>query len=766
MRTRSLVRLGLAAVLAAMAAAPAAAQRRVLYLDYVGYIGSQPAHNHASRPNAAVAMQAIAAASGGAVTVDHVTNPDGLDAAFLARYDAVVFFTSGDLSPTAPLRQALFDFVAGGKGFVGFHSAADSFYSWPEYGTFIGGRFVNHGSDNRPGTIRVEDPTHVAMQGFANPFTFTEEFYLFRGPEWETVTRFTRGDKHVLMTLAQSTPQPARPLPQPEFPQLDGSDLPLAWTRRHGAGRMIYSNFGHRPETWENPQFRAHALAAIRWALADGDGDGLDDRWEAAYGLPVNDGTGANGADGDPDGDGRTNLEEQAADTHPRGFAQRYLAEGATSIFFETAIGVLNPSPTFNARIQLRYQMDDGGVQVAYLALAPRNRRTVTPPPGAAFSTLVVSDQAVVVDRTMTWGLNGRYGSHAESSIAAPALNWYFAEGATHGPFDLFYLIQNPTDRAATIDARFLRGPAGAGPALTRQDTVGAHQRLTISADAIPGLEAADVAGEFHGTNGIPFIVERAMYLSRGTELWTAGVNSTGVTAPDTSWFLAEGATGAFFTTFVQIANPSATPARVRITFQRPFGASSIDRELDVPAAGRVTIPVAQVDPALAATTVSMRVTSTNLVPIVVERSMWWPGADWYEGHATLATNTMGTAWAVADGETNDAQTARTYLLVASGESLTGDSLRVTLCRDSGPPIERVYPDALVPNSRLTLDLEGAFPGVIRAGEHAGVILESMGQSSGGAVTPMPIVVERAMYNDVGGVFWSAGSNMVASRLR
>ncbi len=150
-------------------ASPAAAQRRILYLDYVGNVGSQPAHNHPSRVNAAVAMQALAAASGGAFTVDRFTNPDGLNAAFLAQYDALVFFTCGDLAPTAPLRQALFDFVAGGKGFVGFHSAADSFYSWPEYGTFIGGRFVNHGSDNQPGTIRVEDPGPRGHAGLQQP---------------------------------------------------------------------------------------------------------------------------------------------------------------------------------------------------------------------------------------------------------------------------------------------------------------------------------------------------------------------------------------------------------------------------------------------------------------------------------------------------------------------------------------------------------------------------------------------------------------------
>jgi hypothetical protein len=165
----------------------------------------------------------------------------------------------------------------------------------------------------------------------------------------------------------------------------------------------------------------------------------------------------------------------------------------------------------------------------------------------------------------------------------------------------------------------------------------------------------------------------------------------------------------------------------------------------------------------LAQATMSIAIHSTNAVPIVVERAMWWPPSGWYEGHATVATTTMGTAWAVADGLNGGADNARTYLLVASGAG-TIDSLRVRAIRDSGPPLERIYQDALLPNARLTVDLGEAFPTL--AGEHVGVILESMGQASGGAVTPMPIVVERAMYNDAGGVVWAAGSNLVATRLR
>ena len=286
------------------------------------------------------------------------------------------------------------------------------------------------------------------------------------------------------------------------------------------------------------------------------------------------------------------------------------------------------------------------------------------------------------------------YGSHAESALAAPASNWYFAEGATHGAFDLFYLVQNPSDQPAEVDARFLRGPTNAGSPVSRHYTVGAHQRLTINADFIPGLEGTDVSGEFHSTNGTPIIVERAMYMSRGGELWTAGIDGTGVTTLGTNWFLAEGATGTFFDTFIQVANPSTTPAQIRVPFQLPFGQPPVQRDYTVPALQRLTIPVEQVGSALAATSVSIAIASTNAVPVVAERSMWWPGSDWYEGHATLATNTTGTAWGVADGITGGPDNARTYLLVASGASATNDSVRVILvatrCRRSRDVPRRV----------------------------------------------------------------------------
>ena len=50
---------------------------------------------------------------------------------------------------------------------------------------------------------------------------------------------------------------------------------------------------------------------------SDSDSDGLPDAWEVAYNLDPLSASGANGAAGDPDGDGRTNAQERSAGTNP-----------------------------------------------------------------------------------------------------------------------------------------------------------------------------------------------------------------------------------------------------------------------------------------------------------------------------------------------------------------------------------------------------------------------------------------------------------------
>ena len=141
----------------------------------------------------------------------------------------------------------------------------------------------------------------------------------------------------------------------------------------------------------------------------DSDGDGLLDSFEGCFGLDMNSGAGDDGPSGDPDGDGLTNLQEQSAGTHPRGFFTRYLAEGVTNAFFQTRIGLFDVGSPQGTTTNIRLQ-PEGLPERSFCTFVPRlMRRTLTPEDtatfgSAPFATVVESDHELVVDRTMMWG--------------------------------------------------------------------------------------------------------------------------------------------------------------------------------------------------------------------------------------------------------------------------------------------------------------------------------------------------------------------------
>src|SRR5262249_38215393 len=153
---------------------------------------------------------------------------------------------------------------------------------------------------------------------------------------------------------------------------------------------------------------------------------------------------------------------------------------------------------------------------------------------------------------------------------------------------------------------------------------------------------------------------------STPSQSFSAGHDSAGVTAPSTQWFLAEGATGQFFDMFILFANPGALDAQVRADYLLSNG-TTVTKTYVIPANSRRTYNVSLEDSRLADANVSTAVTSTNGVPIIVERSMWWPhGQPWYEAHNSPGSTTTGTKWAVGDGEVGGPRNAQTYMLVAN----------------------------------------------------------------------------------------------------
>jgi hypothetical protein len=423
-------------------------------------------------------------------------------------------------------------------------------------------------------------------------------------------------------------------------------------------------------------------------------------------------------------------------------------AEGSTGTFFDTDLLVANPtSSTVVATVT--YLTDTARVVTQGISLPPQSRTTVSADAnaqlgGTAFSSSVTSHLGVpiAVERTMRWDTSG-YGMHTEKAAPSLARTWFFAEGA-QGFYQTFFLLTNPSAAPNTATLRFLREN---GTEVTRTYPLAPQSRLTIFAGDVP--ELVNQAFGTVVTFAFAGAAERAMYF--GSPVFNGGHESAGVTRPSTDWFLAEGATGSFFTTFVLLSNPNATPANVTMTYFRE-GGGTITRTRTLPAASRLTINVALEDASLAATSVATRVTSD--LPVVVERAMYWPfdAASWQEAHNAFGVTETALRWALAEGRVGGPVGFQTFVLVANPGSAPAN-LTLTFLRTTGAPIVKTA--VVQPGGRLTLTTG---PGTMvpeLADESFGVVVQS----------DLPVFAERALYSNANNVFWAAGSAATATAL-
>lgn len=186
----------------------------------------------------------------------------------LEQYDAFAFYTTGDLSgaagdgsrPMSPAGKRRFlDAIAAGKGFIGFHSATDTFHSVGSaadpYVAMIGGEFVTHGEQQEASLHAVSNYFYKTIGVPAEGLSFTDEWYTGRN---------FANDLHVI--LAQETKfMKGEAYRRPNFPQ--------TWVRLHGRGRVFYTSLGHREDVWTNPFFQAIAQGGIAWILKQFDFD-------------------------------------------------------------------------------------------------------------------------------------------------------------------------------------------------------------------------------------------------------------------------------------------------------------------------------------------------------------------------------------------------------------------------------------------------------------------------------------------------------------
>jgi hypothetical protein len=426
-----------------------------------------------------------------------------------------------------------------------------------------------------------------------------------------------------------------------------------------------------------------------------------------------------------------------------------YLAEGATGTFFDLDLAFANPNPVpVNITATFLKPLGQGTV-VWHATLAPTSRSGISVDAipgleGAEVSTIVTASAStpIVVERTMRWNETG-YGAHTDKASSSTSTKWYFAEGS-QGFFFTYLLLANPHNVANQVTVKYLREQT---TPVTRTYDLDPLERFTVDIGA-----DADLVNQSFGmevTFTLPGIAERAMYFGLNP-LWIGGHESMGVTLPSRSWFLAEGATGPFFETFVLLANPSTTAASATVRFLPDSGAP-IEKTVNVPPGERRTINIQAEDAALDNAAVATQVTSD--VPIIVERAQYWPdpAPSWYEAHNSFGVTATATRWGLAEGRVGLDLAYQTYILLANPNT-NAVSVSIQFLREDGTTVTKDF--TVQPSSRFNVAVGGVDVPEITNTRFSAVVTASH-----------PIAVERAMYSDLNGVTWQAGTNATATRL-
>jgi type 1 glutamine amidotransferase len=176
----------------------------------------------------------------------------------LQKYDLVFFYTQGE---QLKIKEEDLDYFfkewlpAKGHGFIGTHSATDTFCNYKPYWDMIGGSFDGHpwGSGTTV-TIKVHEPKHPAVSMWGDEFQIKDEIYQYKNWQPEKV--------RVLMSLDMSKCQPK-----------GDRHVPVSWVKQYGEGKVFYTNLGHNRETWTNKTFVKHLEGGIRWVLGLEQGD-------------------------------------------------------------------------------------------------------------------------------------------------------------------------------------------------------------------------------------------------------------------------------------------------------------------------------------------------------------------------------------------------------------------------------------------------------------------------------------------------------------
>lgn len=150
---------------------------------------------------------------------------------------------------TSEQEAGLCDAVKGGVGLAGWHGGTgDAFRNNPKYQWMTGGQWVAHPGNIMDYTVQISDFNHEITRGLSDFAMKSEQYYMHTDPGNNVLATTTFDGQHEGATWIQ------------------GTVMPVLWTRMWGAGRVFYSSLGHVNADFEVYEAAETVRRGMLWA--------------------------------------------------------------------------------------------------------------------------------------------------------------------------------------------------------------------------------------------------------------------------------------------------------------------------------------------------------------------------------------------------------------------------------------------------------------------------------------------------------------------
>lgn len=169
-----------------------------------------------------------------------------LDADKLSSLDLIVpVWTMGKI--TKEQLSGLLTAVENGVNIGGWHGGmADSFRESTDYQFMVGGQWVAHPGNIIDYRVNITNHEHPITAGLNDFDMHSEQYYMHVDPSNKVLATTTFNADHVSW--------------------IDGTVIPVVWTRQYGKSRVFYSSLGHVLVDFDVPEAREIVRRGLLWA--------------------------------------------------------------------------------------------------------------------------------------------------------------------------------------------------------------------------------------------------------------------------------------------------------------------------------------------------------------------------------------------------------------------------------------------------------------------------------------------------------------------